>query len=114
MLLVIDVELTRAGWETSVFERLLREAGVAFDANIKVEPTLEKTLLDSRFFEQADAQRTEDEAAPLAIVYVVARGGALDRVWRQMKQEPDHYARVSLDMALQPSDTTVFRAVSLW
>ena len=112
MLLVIDVELTRAGWEASVFERLLSEAGVAFDANIKVEPALEKTLLDSRFFEQADdaaAKRTEEENAPLAIVYVVARGGAIDRVWRQMKQDPSHYGRVSLDMALQPSDTTVFR-----
>ena len=84
---------------------------MAFDANIKVEPALEKTLLASRFFEQGDGlaeKGNEDEKSPLAIVYVVASGGALDRVWRQMKQEPDQYGRVSLDMALQ-SDTTVFR-----
>ncbi len=111
MLLVIDVQVTRAGWESGRFEALLNQAGVPFDANIRVESELEKTLLDSRFFEATntpDASPTEPTKAPLAIVYVAARGGAIDRVWQQMKREPTHFAHVGLDMALQPGDTNLF------
>ncbi len=114
MLLVIDVKMTQAGWDSGRFETLLRQAGIPFEANILVKAELEKTLLESRFFESAKPKHapvTTESSSPLAIVYVAARGGAIDRVWQQMKRDPSHFTHVRLDMALQPGDTTVFRQI---
>ncbi|MFW6171256.1 MAG: anti-sigma factor family protein [Planctomycetota bacterium] len=111
LLVVIEVKMTRSGWKTGAFERILTEAGVAFDANLSMGPELKTALLESRFFRpSSDVQeRAADEpTAPVTIVYVDAPAGALDRAWRRMKQDEAHFTRVSLDVALRPQDMSVF------
>jgi hypothetical protein len=107
--------LTERGSESSKFAELLARHGVRFDHNIEARPQLEQALLESRFFDaQAErASQGNDSKQPRAtsaeLVYVTASGGAIDRVWQQMKNQPQHFASVSVDIALKPQDMAVFR-----
>lgn len=111
LLVVIEVKMTRSGWKTGAFGRILNEAGVAFDANLSMGPELKTALLESRFFDPSSEvkERPADEpTAPLTIVYVDAPARALDRAWRRMKQDEAHFTRVSLDVALRTQDMSIF------
>lgn len=107
ILLVIDVQLTKQACEAGQFEQLLLEEGVAFDTSAKVQPELEKSLLESRFFEPLDKNEA-GQRPPFTLVFVVSRSGAIDRVWQRMQQDPADFSRVSLDMALHPNDAKIF------
>ncbi len=108
MLFVINVELTRAGADEGSFERALNALGIAFDANIDVIPDLEQALLQSRFFEGTQEPRKSATPVPFNLVYVVTRGGAIDNLWRYMRQNKTQFARVTLDLAIKPGDLAVF------
>jgi anti-sigma factor RsiW len=109
ILLVMDVSLTESGAESSRFERLLRNTGVAFDASIRVEKDLEDSLLASRYFQPADAPpEASSPAPPVSVVYVVSSGGAIDLLWRRMVNDEEHFAKVGLDLAIWPNDKDVF------
>ncbi len=64
MLFVIDVQLTRAGWENGGFEQAMAAHGVTFDANIQARPDLENTLLKSRYFEPLEDRPKPPNAKP--------------------------------------------------
>ncbi|MFO7901741.1 MAG: zf-HC2 domain-containing protein [Planctomycetota bacterium] len=111
LLLVIEAKITPSGWKTGAFERVLNEAGVAFDANLSVDPALESALLESRFFEpssELEDRPSDEPPSPPTIVYVEAPAGALDRAWRRMKRDQSHFARLSLNMALRSEDVSIF------
>jgi hypothetical protein len=112
ILLVIDVCVTAEGAEKSRFEAVLREHGIAFDANLAASSEVEQSLLESRFFEPRIGEGPREQTpadSPVTLVYVVGRGDAIDTAWQRMQQDPVHFADVDLDMAVLPDDVAVFR-----
>lgn len=112
LVFVVDVEMTRAGWNEGFFRRVLNQEGVAFATDLSVDSQLKKSLLRSRFFQpgsEVDSKASGSARdAPIILVYVAAQAKALDRAWQRMKQDQPHFTKVSLDLALQPAGLSVF------
>ncbi len=43
------------------------------------------------------------------MVLVVSPARAIDQVWQRLQDSPDTFARVAIDIALQPADAELFR-----
>ncbi|MHB0959099.1 MAG: anti-sigma factor family protein [Pirellulaceae bacterium] len=111
LLLVIDVAMTPQGMQQGAFENALADHQVIVEGNVPVDPTLENALLASRYFDPIQTPPGQESTAhtDLALVYVSARAGHLDEIWRTMQSHASEFAAVSLDLAFMPDDQTLFR-----
>lgn len=114
MLLVIDVTLTSLGTRQAAFDQAMIASGISFDCAVPVDAELEKSLLESRFFDRPDpppasvSSNSPADERMVAVVYVVALAGQVDDMWRHMKGDAGRFADVSMDIALRPGDLSMF------
>jgi hypothetical protein len=110
MLLVVDVTLTRQGLEDGALERALAHHGLPVQGTLEMDAALEASLLASRYFEPLEAGPTEAGArTDMVLLYVNARGGQVDDIWRSLREHPGEFSAVTIDVALMPADVAVFR-----
>ncbi len=115
-LLVVDVTLTQRGVRQQAFDQALAQVGIPFDASIGLDRQLEQVLMKSRFLfkpaARADATKTkttrQQEGKVVDLVYVVAPAKKIDAVIPLMKQQPDWFQQVRLDLATKPEQLKVF------
>lgn len=120
LLLVMDVFLTPEGREQATFDQTLVQKGLPFFASISVHEKLQQALLASRFFKARGKQDTQPgtESSPtpaakppslVQLVYVVARAGQMDELWRTLQDDKEHVQGVSMDLAFRPAELNMFR-----
>ncbi len=115
-LLVVDVTLTQRGVRQQAFDQALAQVGIPFDASIGLDRQLEEVLTKSRFLfkpaARADATKTKTARQQVGkvvdLVYVVAPARKIDSVIPLMKQQPDWFKQVRLDLATKPEQLKVF------
>ena len=111
LLFVFEVSLTRHGAEQLAFENVLAQHQVAVDGAVAVDPQLEASLLESRYFDpvEHDARAQDKPRQPsCSLVYAQVRAGQVDEIWRSMQANPGFFAGMSFDMAILPADRTLF------
>jgi hypothetical protein len=111
LLFVFEVSLTRHGAEQLAFENVLVQHQVAVDGAVAVDPQLEASLLESRYFDPVEHDdRDQDKPPPpsCSLVYAQIRAGQVDEIWRSMQANPGFFAGMSFDMAILPADRTLF------
>jgi len=118
LLLVMDVYLTPKGREEAGFDATLVQQGLPFFATIPVRDKLAQALLTSRFFNQAGVAAGKTKAGrngaatrstPVQLVYVVARAGQMDELWRALQDDKQRVLGVSMDLAFRPIELNMFR-----
>lgn len=118
MMMVIEVQLTPMGTEQDVFRSAMEMGGIEFQGTIPVTAKLEGQLLRNRYFGPNAAEAQGPAAptqAPFELVYVVARGRQIDRVYQHLLagRKQGEVSRLMPDFAIYPGDFDLFKELQL-
>ncbi|MFT5526409.1 MAG: negative regulator of sigma E activity [Pirellulaceae bacterium] len=103
-LLVIDLQVTKAGVQNKAFDHALARHGVSYDTRIDVTKKLEKTLLESRFLNKFVGANQDKTKSDVDLVLVVAKGQQFEDLWMDLSSTPDEISGYHFDLTIKPAD----------